>query len=35
MKIATDNGSIRNAVGEIRALEMIAAAGFDGVDYTL
>ena len=34
MKISTDNGPIRNAVGDIRALEMIAAAGFDGVDYT-
>lgn len=34
MKISTDNGPIRNRFGDMRAVEMIAAAGFDGIDYT-
>ena len=34
MRISTDNGPIRNMFGDVKAVEMIAAAGFDGIDYT-
>ena len=34
MIISTDNGSIRDAYGDIEALRLIKKAGFDGVDYT-
>jgi len=34
MKISTDNGTIRNAIGDIEAIRMISEAGFDGIDYT-
>lgn len=34
LKISTDNGSVRNAFGDLEALDRIAAAGFDGVDFT-
>jgi len=34
MKISTDNGPIRNMFGDVKAVELIAAAGFDGIDYT-
>ena len=34
MKISTDNGTVRNALGDLEALRLIAGAGFDGVDYT-
>ena len=35
MKISTDNGPIRNMFGDVKAVEMIAAAGFDGIDYII
>ena len=34
MKISTDNGTLRNLVGDMEALRMIREAGFDGVDFT-
>lgn len=34
MKISTDNGHMRNRFGDVKAIEMIARAGFDGIDYT-
>lgn len=34
MKISTDNGTVRNILGDLNALRMIAEAGFDGIDYT-
>ena len=34
MKISTDNGPIRTLFGDVKAVEMIAQAGFDGIDYT-
>ena len=34
MRISTDNGPIRNMFGDVKAVEMIAAAGFEGIDYT-
>lgn len=34
MKISTDNGTVRNALGDLTALRLIAEAGFDGIDYT-
>lgn len=34
MRISTDNGPIRNRFGDLKAVEMIAQAGFDGIDYT-
>lgn len=34
MKISTDNGTVRNVLGDMKALELIAEAGFDGIDYT-
>lgn len=34
MKISTDNGTIRNLFGDVKSTQMIAEAGFDGIDYT-
>lgn len=34
MLISTDNGTIRNAYGDLAALRLIHEAGFDGIDYT-
>jgi len=34
MLISTDNGPIRNRFGDVRSTQMIADAGFDGIDYT-
>lgn len=34
MKISTDNGTLRNLVGDMEALRLIREAGFDGVDFT-
>ena len=34
MIISTDNGTVRNALGDIEALRLIREAGFDGIDYT-
>lgn len=34
MRISTDNGPIRNRFGDLKAVELIARAGFDGIDYT-
>lgn len=34
MRISTDNGPIRNRFGDVQATQMIADAGFDGIDYT-
>lgn len=34
MKISTDNGTLRNLVGDMEALRLIKEAGFDGVDFT-
>lgn len=34
MLISTDNGTLRNAFGDMAALRLIREAGFDGVDYT-
>jgi len=34
MILSTENGALRERVGERRAIEILAAAGFDAIDYT-
>ena len=34
MILSTENGALRSLVGERRAIEILAKAGFDAIDYT-